>query len=183
MMQLFIISKSLQMITTVMLFFTKNYLKKFTPEFSHFLVTKNCKKMVSPWWSFRKLFDIINSCIIILFVDCNTHLHILTKKQKLFLNEITVSEKRGGAGHRGGGNGLFWSDKNFWPMGWPEVPKFDCMKKNSLLRPGSLMIILFESKTKNLCYFKVGQFEILKNMVARPLWNERYRNEHLYLGC
>ena len=50
MMQLFLISKSFQIITTVMLSFAKNYLKQFTVEFSHFLVTKkNCKKMPSPW--------------------------------------------------------------------------------------------------------------------------------------
>ena len=38
------------------IFFTKNYLKKFTAKLSHFLVTKkSCKKMASPRWSFAKV--------------------------------------------------------------------------------------------------------------------------------
>ena len=62
----------------------------------------------------------MKSYIIILSVDCNTHLHTLIEKTKKFLNVIIFGENKGGApGHQVGGNALFGADRNFWPMGWP----------------------------------------------------------------
>ena len=122
-------SKLLQMITTLMPFFCKNYLTKFTAEFSHFLVAKKvffchqkvtkfcskfflgnfCKKMSSPWWScICKRFDVIKSYII-LSVDCNTNLHTLNKKQKHFwMLTVSLSAKTKGGRSSSGGKTHFW---------------------------------------------------------------------------
>ena len=77
----------------------------FTAEFSHFLVTKKNFFVVTKKWVnsavkfflgnflskngttvviIWKICEVMKSCIIILSVDCNTHLHTLSKKQKKF---------------------------------------------------------------------------------------------------
>ena len=47
-----------------------------------------------------KRFEIMKSYIIILSVDCNTHLHILSKNKK-FLNAIIIGENKGEEGQVG----------------------------------------------------------------------------------
>ena len=69
-----------------------------------------------------KSFGVMKSYIIILFVDCNTHLHTLSKKQKKF-QMLSLSKKTKGTGHQVGGNVIFGADGNLRPT-WPGVPKF-----------------------------------------------------------
>ena len=86
-----------------MLFFTKNYLKKFYCRiYSLFGDKKKTVKNGITVVIICKLFDIIKSYITILFVDCNTHLHGLSKKQKIF----ECCENKGG-GHQVGKNAIF----------------------------------------------------------------------------
>ena len=70
------------------------------------------------------------------------------------------AKTKGGQVTKWGKNEIFWADRNFWPMGWPGIPKFGRVKKISLA--GIFNNFLFESKTKNLCGFKVGQFGIFE---------------------
>jgi len=51
------------------------------------------------------------------------------KKKVFFLTDIIINENKGG-GHvtKWGKNENFWPDRNFWPMGWPGIPKFGRMK-------------------------------------------------------
>ena len=50
---------------------------------------------------FCKSFEVTKSYIIILSVDCNTHLHTLIKKNIFFLNAIIFRKNKGGrAGHQ-----------------------------------------------------------------------------------
>ena len=125
-MEPFMISKSLQMITTVMLFFTKNYLKIIYCRIQSLFGDK--KKTVKKWVIICKLFEIIKGSIIILSIDCNTHLHTISKKQKI-LNVIISGENKGEQVTKQGKNAVFWADRNFWPMGQQEVPKFGRVRK------------------------------------------------------
>ena len=70
---------------------------------------------------------------------------------------LSAKTKGGGAGlvTKWGENGLFWGDRNFLPMGWPDENKL-------FVWPRSSRIFYLNQKQKKLCYFKVGQFEIFK---------------------
>ena len=94
-----------------------------------------------------KLFEIIKSYIIILSVDCNTHLNTLSKKQKNF-KCYRYRRKQRGAGHQVGEKCSFLGRQKFLAGG-------------SNIWPGS-STIFFESKTKKLCNFKGGQFGIFE---------------------
>ena len=47
----------------------------------------------------------------------------------MFLILSLSAKTKGGRSPSGGENALFWADRNFWPMGWPEVPKFGRVRK------------------------------------------------------
>ena len=59
-----------------------------------------------------KSFEVMKSYIIILSVDCNTHLHTLIKK-KFFLNGIIFRKNKGGAGHQVGEKRNFLGRQKF----------------------------------------------------------------------
>ena len=97
----FMNSKLLQWSPQWCYFLRKNYQKTISAEFSHFLVpkksffchqkvTKFCGKFLLGFvfckkWHHRgvicKSFEVMKSHIIILSIECNTHLHTLIKKQ------------------------------------------------------------------------------------------------------
>ena len=68
-----------------------------------------------------KSFEVMKSYIIILSVDCNTHLHTLIKKQKKNLNAIIFGKNKGGRSPSGG-KCTFWGKQKFL-ADWVAGPK------------------------------------------------------------
>ena len=96
------------------------------------MTKKNCKK----WVIICKLFEIIKGSIIILSTDCNTHLHTISKKQKI-LNVIISGENNGGTGHQVGEKCSFWGRQKFLVDGVAEGSKIWLGAKHYLVWPGS----------------------------------------------
>ncbi len=73
-----------------------------------------------------KYFEIITgkSQNLIVQINYNTHVPVLSKNN-LFLNFMTNRE-----GHLVPKKRTFLGDRNFWPIMWPEVPKFGRVEKN-----------------------------------------------------
>ena len=130
-----------------------------------------------------KSFEVMKSYIIIFSVDCNTHLHTLNKKKHFFSECYHFPQKQRGAGlvSKWGENEIFSADRNFWPMGWPRIPKFGRVKKLVSLA-GIFTDLLFELKSKKLCNFKDGQFGIFEKHGCPPLWNEVGHKANFYLA-
>ena len=87
------------------------------------------KKTVKKWVIICKLFEIIKGSIIILSIDCNTHLHTISKKQKI-LNVIISGENKGGTGHQVGEKCSFLGRQKFLADGVAGDPKIWPGKKN-----------------------------------------------------
>jgi hypothetical protein len=45
------------------------------------------------------------------------------------LNDIIIGKNKGDTGHQVGENALLGGVRNFWRMGWSEMPKFIRVKK------------------------------------------------------
>ena len=132
---------------------------------------------------FCKSFEVTKSYIIILSVDCNTHLHTSIKKNFVFLNAIIFRKNKGGGRSPSGGKTKFfeqteisgrWGGRGFQNLaGW----------KKSASLAGIFNDFLFELKSKKLCNFKDGQFRIFEKHGCPPLWNEPAHKENFYLAC
>ena len=106
-----------------------------------------------------KSFEVMKSYIIILSVDCNTHLHTLSKKQKKFECHHYRRKQRG-AGHQVGGKRSFGVRQKFLADGVAGGSKIWPGDKNYFVWPGSSTIFYLNQKQKSYVYFKVGQFGI-----------------------
>ena len=110
-----------------------------------------------------KLFEIIKSYIIILSVDWNTHLHTLNEKTKHFWLWYHYWQKQGGAGQQVDEKRTFWATKiSVWGA------KIWLDEKKNVGLAEIFKDFLFESKTKKLCYFKVGKYEIFEKHGCPP---------------
>ena len=101
-----------------------------------------------------KCFEIIKSCIIILSVDCNTHLHTLSKKQKNF--ECYHFPQTKGQVTKWGKNKIVWQTKisGLWKGRDPKI------------WPGSSTIFYLKQKQKSYGTLKLVNSKFLKNMAA-----------------
>ena len=79
-----------------------------------------------------KLFEIIKGSIIILSVDCNTHLHTLSKNKKKFECNHYWRKQRG-AGHQVGGKCSFGGRQKFLADGVARGFKIWLSEKNYLV--------------------------------------------------
>ena len=120
-----------------------------------------------------KNFEVIKCYIIILSVDCNTHSHTLSKKQKdLWMFSLSAKTKGRRGRSPGGGKTQFfgkteisgwWGGERFHNLaGWEKLFCLDGIFNN----------FLFESKTKKLCNFKSWSIRNLWKSWLPPLWNE-----------
>ena len=115
-----------------------------------------------------KLFEIIKGYIIILSVDCNTHLHTLSKKQKKFeCYHDRRKQRRGGRSPSGGKMQFFGQTEISGRWGCRRFQNLGGWKKLFGLA-GIFNDFLFESKTKKLCNFKIGQFGIFEKHGCSP---------------
>ena len=113
-----------------------------------------------------KLFEIINSYIIILSVDCNTHLYTLTKKQKKIWM-ISLSAKTKGEGRSpNGGKTKFFGATEILADGVAGGSKIWPDHKKMLVWPGSSTIFYLNQKQKSYGTLKLVNSKFLKNMAA-----------------
>ena len=110
--------------------------------------------------------------------------YLKQKKIFFFRKSIIKKNKGGGGGDLVGEKRTFLGRQKFLGDGVTGGAKNLAGWKQIVGLAGILKDFKFESKTKKLCYTKVGKFEIFeKHGCPPPLWNERSRKEHLYLGC
>ena len=130
-----------------------------------------------------KSFEVMKSYIIILSVDCNTHLHTLSKKQKeLWMLSLSAKTKGRRGRSLGGGKTQFFGKTEI--SGWWGGGRFQNLAgwEKLFCLDGIFNNFLFESKTKKLCNFKSWSIRNLWKTWLPPLWNESSHKENFYLA-
>ena len=126
-----------------------------------------------------KRFEVMKSYIIILSVDCNTHLHTLIKKNNFFECYHFSQKQRGGRSSSGGKTKFFGQTEISGRWGG----------RGSKIWPGENLAgifndLLFELKSKKLCNFKAGQFRIFeKHGCPSPFETNCPIKKNFYLAC